>query len=208
MRVLQMALMQSCLLAALTVGGTASAQNVLPAEMSGQPLQYMKDGSVDGCGLRIMAFRPLASGRIEAVETSVNIYVSGGAFIKAVAYRPGTAEQFAKELQPVKVTGAWIRAEGQKATPTLTKKIVGDDKKSLLYGTDFSAALNVLKAQMEGTRVQLSVRRQGEPSDWILSGVVKLSDTESEQFLGCMREFVDSMRGSADADDEVKPPVL
>lgn len=178
--------------------GEAAAQNVVPVEMTAQPLQYMKGGKLDGCGLRVMAFRPVGASRIDVVEASVSMDARVAAFVKAVAYSPGTPQEYSRGPKAVKVTSAWLRGEGSPATPVITKTIVGDDKKSLLYGTDATAAWNVLKAQMDGKRIQLSVRRLGEPNEWVLSGHAKLTPEESQQLHQCVAELLEQW---TDADD-------
>ena len=77
----------------------AAAQGVVPTEMNGQPLQYMKDGKVIGCGIRIIAGRALGDDSFEFSEVSVNLYASGTALIKGVAYKTATISAHTPRLQ-------------------------------------------------------------------------------------------------------------
>lgn len=185
----------SASLVALT--SSAFAQNVVPVEMTGQPLQYMADGKVSACGLRITAVRVAKNNRIDAVEASVNIDARGRATVKAVAYKPATAVEFAKGPVSVKVKSAWVRAAGAPATtPAGGTVLPGDDNKSILFGTSFDSAWGVIEAHLKESPIQMAVRREGEPSEWVLSGKVALERRESEQLRQCIEELSSAMEQS------------
>lgn len=71
---------------ALFASGVTQAQNVIPLQISGQPLQYMKDGTVTGCGVRMVGVRPTAPGRAEIFDVSINVYTSGVSVLKGLSY--------------------------------------------------------------------------------------------------------------------------
>lgn len=171
---------------------TAHAQNMLAAEMTGQPLQYMRDGEISGCGLRIIAGRPLGGGRFEISEISVNFYATGATLLKAIAYDTTPINASAGALPAtVKVTDAWIKAEGSKAATPIGKSVTGDDKNTLMFATDMDSALAVLAAQNQGKTVQLSVRRTGSSHDSILFGKVTLEPSERQQLAQCLKALGD-----------------
>src|SRR5687767_477882 len=64
---------------------TAKAQNIVAVEISGQPLQYMKDGAVIGCGLRMLAGHSVGD-HFEYADVSVNLYSEGHVLFKGSSY--------------------------------------------------------------------------------------------------------------------------
>lgn len=170
----------------------AAAQNVVPVQMTGQPLQYLRDGAVNGCGIRIIAVEVADNLSTEASEVSVNLYDGGRAVVKAIAYAPlARGNQSVKTL---KVKSAWARAPGSTATRALGQTSYGDDNRSLLYATELMGALAILQAQVEGKPVQISVQREREERYRVLSGVVPLSLPEQEQLKACISELVEKMQ--------------
>lgn len=181
----------------LTVSAAANAQAVIPAQITGQPLQYMREGVLTGCGLRIVAVVVNDDLSTDASEVSVNFDDNGNALFKAVAYA-----QFAPGKpapRPIKVESAWARAPGSPATLAIGPSYAGDDKLSLLYPTDLASALAVLKAQLDGTPVQLSVQSTGQPNYKILAGAVALTAPEQAQLRTCVTELVGIMQRKLEA---------
>ena len=170
----------------------AVAQNVVPVQMTGQPLQYLRDGAVNGCGIRMIAVEVADNLSTEASEVSINVYDRGRAIVKAIAYAP--LVQGDRVPKTLKVNAAWARAPGSNATRALGQTGYGDDKRSLLYATDLGGALAILQAQIQGKPVQVSVQREGEKSYRILSGVVLMTRQEQEQLQVCVAELVDKMQ--------------
>ena len=191
--------MHRTLIAAALLGAAsaASAQNIDLANMTGQPLQYMKDGGLDGCGLRIVAVRPLAGDRMEACVVSVNIYVNGSAVVKAIAYAPMSTIK-AVEPREVKVASSWIKAPGNKPAVAMSEPYAGDSKLSLLFLTDPRPTFAVLMAQQQGKQIQISVRRSGQSPERILAGEVKLQSGEAVQLSQCLDELLKAMQAAAE----------
>jgi hypothetical protein len=176
----------------LLVSLSVNAQAVIPARMTGQPLQYMREGSLVGCGLRVVAVTVNDDLTSDASEVSVNIDDNGNALFKAVAYAKFAPGKPAP--RPIKVEAAWARAPGSLATRAIGQSYAGDDKLSLLYPTELASALAVLKAQLDGTPVQLSVQRTGQPNYKILAGAVALTEPEQAQLRNCVSELVGAMQ--------------
>ena len=163
----------------------AHAQNVVHTDvMMGQPLQYMHEGRVSGCGLRIIATRMLYEPMVESSEVSVNIYASGRALVKAVAYSATSVRSNATP-KVKRVASAWIKAAGGAATPVIGKPQQGDDRASIIFATDFDVALDIISAPSAGKTIQIAVRRAGENSEFILAGTVALDAAQEEQMVEC-----------------------
>src|SRR5262245_4337176 len=66
--------------------GLAHAQNMIEMSLVGQPLQYLKDGSVSGCGVRVVGFVPTREERVprEAVDVSFNIFLPFDGMVKGI----------------------------------------------------------------------------------------------------------------------------
>ncbi len=162
----------------------AQAQHVVQAvSFEAQPLQYMKDGRVSGCGLRFIAGRDLSANRVEFSEVSINFHAGGRTLVKGVAYAPVNVNR--PEARPVKVASAWVRAAGHASTHPVSSVAAGDDKLSLLFHADFDAAIAVVEAQRVGKPIQMSVRRATDKGETILVGTPLLDKAEAAQMLEC-----------------------
>jgi hypothetical protein len=164
------------------------------AEMTGQPLQYMESGVLSGCGLRVVAVRPLDANRMEASEISVNVYVSGKAVIKAIAYAPMSTKPGAASVREVKVASSWAKAPNAKPTVQTGDSFAGDSKLSLLHTTDPRGVFAVLLAVQDDRQIQVAIRREGQKGENILAGQVKLEAGESQQLNQCVSELLEAMK--------------
>ncbi len=170
----------------------ANAQNIVQAELTGQPLQYMQGGELSGCGVRIIGIDVASDLSSEASEVSINFYDSGRAVVKGVAYAkfsPG-----ARSLSTLKVSSAWAKAPGSKATNPLGRAGLGDDKRALLYATDLAGALDIFRAQIDGKPIQIAVQREGQRNYRVMSGIVSLTPPEQEQLKSCMVELIGNIQ--------------
>lgn len=180
--------------AALLAGlcaGTAGAQNIVNVAISGQPLQYLTDGQVTGCGLRLAATRVMTDGRTEASELSVSMYSDGRAQVDAIAFaREVVAPGATPASRPVKVRAGWVRAKGGDATAPNAAPIASDDGLSLVYATRIEPVFGVFLAQRRGEAVQMSVARAGEPGAVVVSGVPRMGRAEESQLTKCVESLI------------------
>jgi len=182
----------ACLAPLIIAAVSARAQNVIQARMTGQPLQYMREGALTGCGLRIVAVDVAGDLTSDASEVSLNIDENGNALVKAVAYAKFLSGK--SSPQPVKVAAAWAKAPGSNATRPLVTPVSGDDHLSMLYPTELTGALEIMKAQLDGVPVQISVQRPLQRSYRIMSGVVSMTQPEQDQLRNCLTELVQGMQ--------------
>ncbi len=182
-------------LAAVTLTLPAVAQNVHIAQMTGQALQYLEQGAVNGCGLRVIGVRDAGEGFMEASEISVNVYSTGQAIVKAIAYAPMRTSKRA-DLREVKVASSWARAPGSRATTVSGASFPGDSSLSLLHVAELRGAFAFLLAGEARKPVQFMVQRVGGP-EYVLAGTVELAEGESAQLSQCMRELVANLKAAA-----------
>ena len=177
-------------LAALLWQSACAAQTVFSAELTGQPLQYMKDGVVNGCGIRIVALRPMGGRVVMAIDVSINVYASGAAIFQAGTYDAELPVGSSKKGEPLPVASAWIKAQGAVATkPVGRSSMAAADKVSLIYVTELESALAVFRAQARGEPVQVSVTRRGSDIGSIFAGPVTLDASERAQLGACLGEL-------------------
>ncbi|MFO1311560.1 MAG: hypothetical protein U1F41_05775 [Burkholderiales bacterium] len=179
-----------CLLPAVSV----EAQNVIPTKMVGQPLMYMKEGEVEGCGMRIIGGRPTAKAdEWEWFDVSINVYSNGGGLVKIVSYDINAPKMQATgaKPKPLKVRSGWLKAPGKSGTtPIDGKSAVADDGVSLLYGTDLDRTMPMFQAYFQNETISVAVRRASQPTETVYSGVIEMDAAEDKQIRGCLSELV------------------
>jgi hypothetical protein len=185
------------LLALASLSGNGSAQNLITAELVGQPLQYMKDGEVNGCGLRIMGGSPSGGGRPLFADASVNFYVAGHTLVKVAMFEVTNQQSGRASPRRIPVQSGWLKAPASSATPVLGNAMKGEDGASLLYGTEFAPALAVVEAHLDNQPIQIGVRRVDATTETIYAGRIRLEPSEREQFVGCWETLVQKMGQAA-----------
>ncbi len=150
----------------LTVGAVLPyptlAQNMLEAKVSGQPLIYMKDGTLRGCGLRIFSVYVANDLSTVAIDTSVNIYTN-----KMFAFK-GEVSEFAAPKQgrmstprAIEIESVWIKPPQVDATRPLAEVMKGDNNRSLLYLIPLDSALAVILSAAKGQSISMGFRKVG-----------------------------------------------
>lgn len=168
------------------------AQNVIPTNMEGQPLMYMKDGAVNGCGLRIIGGNPSqTSAIVNMFDVSINVYRSEGAMVKIVSYSTTVAElQTNKPPKTIKVKSGWLKTPGEKATdPGVNPAVSGDDPNSILYRTSIDSAISIFTAYARQQPISVGIFRAADTSERVYYGRINMSSQEMEQHRSCIQEL-------------------
>ena len=131
----------------------AFGQAAEEAQITGQPLMYMKSGKVDGCGIRFIAVLidpTLRGGR--GVDGSINLWASGAAVVKGLSYDIDVAAmRSGTKAKRAQVERFWLKAPGQPATnPADGRFHNSDDEGAKLYGVKFDEGFELYKAAFEG----------------------------------------------------------
>jgi hypothetical protein len=167
------------------------AQGMNEAKIEGQPLQYIKEGAVNGCGVRLFSFelnQDLMTG--QGWDGSINVWASGVANVKGLTYDLNIKEmESGKRPKHGEIEKFWLKAPGSRATTPRDGKIFpGEDAGSILYVTEIDVALALFDAVFQDKSITVGLRRKGERSDRLYFGRAKLSDAERQQLILCMGE--------------------
>jgi hypothetical protein len=191
------ALMAFCL--SMYVAPFAAAQTAVEAQLSGQPLMYMKDGKVDGCGIRLVGVVVLSTLKDGiALDASVNIYNTGVGVVKALSYDVTLgAGQAGSKHRTMAIDRFWLKSPSGEAThPQDGQFHKTDDGGGRLYTVTVEDALNLLLAAATGNVVTLGLKRSAESHERIYFGRAKMTEGEKNQVISCMDSLVARMSKS------------
>jgi hypothetical protein len=170
----------------------AAAQAIVEVDMTGQPLQYSKGGTINGCGIRIVGMLPMGNvpaNMFKSFDVSVNFWRTGaalGKMIGEVTPFDGAKVGTGKRLP---LYSGWMKAEGKPSAAPLenTFKESPTDKGAYLFPVDLEGALAFIYGSALGCRVQVGLAWD-KNHEWIYFGSVKLSESERNQLTLCLRE--------------------
>ena len=173
----------------------ALGQGLHEAMIVGQPLQYMKDGRVNGCGVRMMGIADSAGpGSSVGFDVSFNVCVDGFGLVKGGAFRVflGGNPVAVQERVRVKPTSVWIKAQGSVATVPIGNRIHDgqDPPESIFYAVPAESSLPLFRAAFQRQSVQVGVHFAGEPTERVFYGMTNMSDSEWSSLRGCIDELV------------------
>ncbi len=176
------------------MASTVMAGPVLPALITGQPLQYTKDGEINGCGLRFFAVTEasLPTERVRMIDASVNVFDPGVAMVKGGMKTTTMETILAQNLDPeartiVAINRIWLRPIGGQITKLAkgATEIRPSNDGALIYAADLSGALAVINAVLDKKQLQMGVGDIGQDTEIILTGVAKLDEGDRQQFADC-----------------------
>ena len=176
----------------------AHAQNVIGAQIVGQPLVYMKAGKLDGCGIRLMIVDTPPSFNdkrpVPVWDLSFNLYLPGNGAVKVGSYNVSPAELKSGKpsAKPIGVPTAsgWLKAPNADATAPLSQIGKSEDPGFILYWTELDSVLALFKSYMSGEAILVGTRRTGAKSDRIFSGPIEMAESEKRQVDQCLTEFL------------------
>jgi hypothetical protein len=173
----------------------AYPQNADETRIDGQPLIYVKDGHIHGCGVRFIGFQLGTDSIARSWDISVNFYADGFAAVKGMSYeldarRLGTSDP--PRVMPIQ--SAWVKAPNEPAPQPLSGAHDGEDSGSKIYAVSFDAAVKVFLATIAQEEMMLGIRRKGENGERIAFGRVNLSEAERRQLDQCVRELLTEIK--------------
>lgn len=187
--------------ALLAAVGTASAGGMLEASISGQTLQYLDAGQVNGCGLRFVGIVvPNGLRETEGFDVSVNVSLPGIGMVKGGRFTVTTQDLL--QRKPGKATrerpsALWLRAMGHKATQPHEGKIYPsqDTAGSSIYATDGLAdALALFNAVSQQETIQVGIMLRGETVERVYYGMPEVSPGDLHQLASCMDELTKRLK--------------
>jgi hypothetical protein len=176
----------------------AVAQNVIPGDMRGQPLVYVKEGKIYGCGIRfILVDVPQNLGDQSVVSTydlSFNLYmpihpvVKGGSYdVTAADFKRGNLSK----VKPIAPSTIWLKADGARATaPQMGHITKSDDPGFFLYTTDLDPILALFGAFNRKEVILVGTKRPGARSERVFSGSIEMEPAERERVSSCIVELL------------------
>lgn len=175
--------------------GAVAAQGVVPTKLLGQPLRYMTDGNVSGCGLRVLGGQPTRGTRLwRWFDVSVNMFSDGTGAVKITSQDLNAADVEKGRTGPPKlvpIRSGWLKAPGQPATiPLDGKQRTAADGVSLLYPAEPERVFAVILGAAFGDTISVGLRRPTDTNETIYTGKVELSAQESDELAQCIKELV------------------
>lgn len=177
------------------VARLALAQMMISATISGQALQYMKDGRVSGCGIRMVGIEGVrASGPMVVFDASFNTVLPGLGTVKGDSQLVTLAQMQAGQsgqMRPRPVA-FWIRAPGSRATQPREGRMIGaiTPPEAVMYVTDrLDDVMALFTAVASGKPIQVGIRQRGESVDRVFYGTVTLSDGDRGTVHQCFSDL-------------------
>ena len=169
-------------LSCLAAVPAAAAESGAPLALAAQPLTHVRDGQVQGCGLRLtggVAGREASSW----FDVSVSVFGAGGGLVQAVVYELRRSE-YEGEARPerVPVRSAWVRA-GEGATRRGENV---ERRDTLVYRLLAEDALALFEALAEGRSITVGIRRWGEREDSVYTGAPMLDESARAEVGACL----------------------
>lgn len=181
----------------LATMGTAHTGTIEQAYILAQPLMQVKDGNIEGCGYRLVAFANGAENQKSKliIDTSFNLYRGGLTLLKGGAAQVTRAQgnEVKSVTQPIE--SFWLKTQGNRATTPLGGKYVpAENKGYLLYGVTLEALVPLLRAVVEAEPLTIGVRLRGTGVDRIYTGPVDISKQDAEEGSKCFSELTQDMK--------------
>lgn len=167
--------------------GIVHAQDTPTVPIAAQPLVYMKDGAVQGCGLRLTGGEPSATGASSWFDVSFNVFRRDVALAQSIAYEIKHSE-YEGDSRPARVAvqSTWLRAPvGGTRLGENTER-----RESLIFTLLMEDALSLFEAVATGQPVTLGIKRWGQRVDSVYTGTPAVS-AESRGVIGnCLAALV------------------
>lgn len=177
--------------------GASLAGPVIEMSMKGQPLQYTKDGRIDGCGVGIVGTTTIDPQikRVQVIDVSFNVAFPIVGIIKGGMLEATYAAVMAGNISSatkVRISNIWMKAPNGKPTRPVTGKPIQaeSDKSNLMYATGASSMLPLVEAVREGHPIQVGFHIPADGLDRVFFGRVEMTQGESAQFADCMQQWL------------------
>ena len=163
-----------------------AAETPAPTSLEAKPLTHVREGVVNGCGIRLTGGQPGAPAS-SWFDVSFNVFRRGIAIVQSIAYEI-TRSEYDGESRPVTVPvqSTWL-------TATHANARVGENterRDALVYRVLVDDALALFEAVANGQAVTLGIRRWGERVDSVYTATAVL-DADSRRTVGaCLAALV------------------
>jgi hypothetical protein len=181
----------------LTWSSFADPQDIVNTGLDGQALVYVKDGAIDGCGVRVLVVDVPAgysqASLITAYDVSFGLKPSGVAVVQARStdatlsdYESGDKSR-RKAVAPDKF---WLKASGARATAPIETMnggmLAGSDRGAMMYVSDLESVTALFAANGARKPISIGVMRPGMRTERVFSGRINMSDSDRRQVASCL----------------------
>lgn len=163
--------------------GAACAQSARELPIEASALVHMREGEVQGCGLRLTGGEPKPDAS-SWFDVSFNVFRRGFGLAQSIVYeiKPSGYEGDARPAK-VAVQSTWLKA-GDEGSVRLGENT--DRRDSLVYSLVVDDVLSLFEAVARKQPVTLGIRQWGQRVDAVHSGVPALSDDARRQITSCL----------------------
>lgn len=175
---------------------SATAGTVEQAVIVAEPQMQVKDGAVEGCGMRLKSMPIDTTGLTSAlvIDMSFNIYRSGMALLKGGAVRIPLREASRGQVSNAPIDSFWMKIQSSRPTKPLHGHVMpAENPGYLLYGEALDEVVKLFDGLADRTPLTLGVRLKAEGIDRIYAGVAQLSDADRAQHAQCLGDLIRQM---------------
>ena len=150
--------------------------------MEAQPLMHMRDGTVQGCGLRLTGGQP-GKQASSWFDVSFNVFRRGLGLAQSIAYEIRRSD-YEGDSRParVPVQSTWLKvSEGSARLGENTERL-----DTLVYTLVMDDVLALFEAVANGEAVTLGIRRWDQRVDAVYTGAPFLSSDSRHQMSECL----------------------
>ena len=170
---------------ALFLGNGAFAQSGPPMPIEAQPLTHVRDGEVQGCGLRLTGGEP-GKQTSSWFDVSFNVFRRGLGLAQSIAYEIKRSD-YEGDSRPAKVPvqSTWLRiSDGATRLGENTEQ-----RDALVYSLVMDDVLAVFEAVARGRAVTLGIKRWGQRVDAVYTGAPFLTDDSRSRMSACLADL-------------------
>jgi hypothetical protein len=170
---------------ALLAAGGAYAQPQASTLMEAQPLMHVRDGKVQGCGLRLTGGE---AGKQASswFDVSFNVFRRGLGLAQSIAYEIRRSD-YEGNSRPAKVP---VQSTWLKVSDGNTR--VGENaerRDTLIYTLVMDDVLALFEAVANGDPVTLGIKRWGQRADAVYTGAPLLSSDSRHRMSACLADL-------------------
>jgi hypothetical protein len=166
-------------------GGATAAQGPKSAAIEAQPLTHLRNGQVQGCGVRLTGGEPSMPSS-SWFDVSFNVFRRGLGLAQSIAYEIKRSE-FAGDSRPARVPlqSTWVR--GSEGNVRRGENLERRD--SLIYRLATDEVLALFATVAAGEPVTLGIKRWDQGADAVYIGTPRLSSSSREQISTCLAQL-------------------
>lgn len=161
---------------------SAHAAEPPPTSLEAKPLTHVREGVVDGCGVRLTGGQP-GTPASSWFDVSFNVFEHGLGIAQSIAYELARSE-YDGEARParVPVRSTWLQAAA--GSPRRGENL--ERKDTLVYTLLPEDVLELFEAAAESRSITLGIRRWGEPEDAVYRARLDLDESARRELHACL----------------------